>query len=106
MLLVLLISTAFFNVVERKGNVMYIHLGCETVVRAADIIGIFDIENTSVSKNTREYLAGAGKRNSAVTVSYDMPKSFIVAVEDMKERVYISSVSSASLIKRGKSNKI
>lgn len=81
---------------------MYIHLGGEAVVRSGDIIGIFDIENTSVSKITKEYLAGAGKRKSAVTVSYDLPKSFAVTVEGGRERVYISSVSSVSIIKRSR----
>lgn len=81
---------------------MYLHLGSDTVVRSGDIIGVFDIENTSVSKNTREFLAGAGKRKNAVTVSYDMPKSFTVAVEGGKERVYISALSSAAILKRSK----
>ena len=35
---------------------MYLHLGGDVVVRSSDIIGIFDIENTSVSKLTKEYL--------------------------------------------------
>ena len=81
---------------------MYLHLGSDTVVRSGDIIGVFDIENTSVSKNTREFLAGAGKRKNAVTVSYDMPKSFTVAVERGKERVYISALSSAAILKRSR----
>ena len=81
---------------------MYLHLGSDTVVRSGDIIGVFDIENTSVSKNTREFLAGAGKRKNAVTGSYDMPKSFTVAVENGKERVYISALSSAAILKRSK----
>lgn len=32
---------------------MYVHLGSDTVVRDCDIIGIFDIENTSVGKITK-----------------------------------------------------
>lgn len=79
---------------------MYIHLGNESVARSGDIIGIFDIENTSVGKITREYLAAAGKRKSDVYVSYDMPRSFIIAEENGKERIYISPVSSATIIKR------
>lgn len=79
---------------------MYIHLGSESVVRASDIIGVFDIENTSVGKITKEYLAAAGKRKSDVYVSYDMPKSFIITDEKGKERIYISPISSATIIKR------
>ena len=82
---------------------MYIHIGCDHVVRDKDIIGIFDIENTSVGKITREYLSAAGKRRSDVYVSYDMPKSFIAAESEGKERVYISPIAPATLIKRAKS---
>ena len=39
---------------------MYLHLGEKTVVNTANIIGIFDIENTSVSKDTKEFLRIAG----------------------------------------------
>ena len=42
---------------------MYLHLGGDVVVRSSDIIGIFDIENTSVSKLTKEYLGEQEKRH-------------------------------------------
>ena len=79
---------------------MYIHLGSDTVVRDSDIIGVFDIENTSVSRITKDYLAASGKRKSAVSVSYEMPKSFIIATVEGREKVYISNVSSATIMKR------
>ena len=80
---------------------MYLHLGRDTTVRTGDIIGIFDIENTSVGKLTREYLAASEKRKSTVNVSFDMPKSFVVSTEQGgKERVYISPVAPATLKKR------
>lgn len=80
---------------------MYIHLGSESTVRSDDIIGIFDIENTSVGKITREYLSASSKRKSAVTVSFDMPKSFVVCTDKKgKEKVYISPIASATLKKR------
>ncbi len=84
---------------------MYIHLGSDSVVRADDIIGIFDIENTSVGKITKDYLSAAGKRKSAAYVSYDMPKSFIITTRDGRERVYISPISPATLIKRSNKQK-
>lgn len=81
---------------------MYVHLGSDTVVRDCDIIGIFDIENTSVGRITKEYLSASGKRKSACYVSYDMPKSFVVSTRDGRERTYISPISPATLIKRCK----
>ena len=42
---------------------MYLHLGNETIIRTKDIIGIFDLDSTTVSKRSRDYLAKAEKRN-------------------------------------------
>ena len=80
---------------------MYIHLGEDTVVNEKDVIGIFDLETTTVSKNTRDFLAIAEKRKEVINVSYELPKSFIVcSKEKKKNRVYISQISSATLQKR------
>ena len=35
---------------------MYIHLGNNVMLPTSDIIGIFDLENTSISKRTRDFL--------------------------------------------------
>lgn len=79
---------------------MYLHLGQDVVVRSSDIIGIFDIENTSVSKITKEYLSVQEKNHRVVNVSTELPKSFIVCREDDKRTVYISQISCATLKKR------
>lgn len=73
---------------------MYIHIGQDTVVRSSELLGVFDIENTSVSNITREFLNDSKKK--VIYVSYDMPKSFVVTAD----RIYISSVSAATLRKR------
>ncbi len=79
---------------------MYIHLGGDYVLRSRDIIGVFDIENTSVSRDTREFLSSAGKRGSDAYASYDMPKAFVVAEREGWEKVIITNVSPASIEKR------
>lgn len=84
---------------------MYLHLGQDIVVRSSDIIGIFDIENTSVSKITKEYLGQQEKEHRVVNVSSELPKSFIVCSEESQEEesritVYISQISCATLKKR------
>lgn len=82
---------------------MYLHLGENTVVCDKDIIGIFDIENTSVSKHTKGFLNHAEKEKQIFNVSYEMPKSFIVCSdENENETVYISQISPATLRKRNK----
>lgn len=83
---------------------MYIHLGEETAVRSADVIGIFDIENTSLGKYTKEFLAAAEKGGRVINVSYEMPKSFTVCESGGEEKVYISQISAATLSKRSLKN--
>lgn len=89
----------------KKGKFgMYLHLGEKTVVNTKYIVGIFDIENTSVSKDTRDFLRDSGEKHyQVVNVSYEMPKSFIVCNENGrkgKDTVYISQISAATLRKR------
>jgi hypothetical protein len=82
---------------------MYLHLGENTVVRDGDIIGIFDIENTSVSRITKDFLSHSGKNNRIYNVSYEMPKAFVVCSDkNKKQTVYVSQVSAATLTKRTK----
>ena len=82
---------------------MYLHLGHETIIRESDIIGIFDLDNTTVSKKTREYLNKAEKDGKITAVSYELPKSFVICQSDNEERVYLSQLSSATLKKRSSS---
>ncbi|MCD7730424.1 MAG: DUF370 domain-containing protein [Oscillospiraceae bacterium] len=80
---------------------MYLHLGEDTVVCGKDIIGIFDIENTSVGKHTKKFLNISEKNGRIFNVSYEMPKSFIICSDKEKnETVYISQISAATLRKR------
>ena len=57
---------------------MFLHLGQSTVIRTDDIVGVFDIDNTTVSKHTRKYLSTATKNGRIINVSLELPKSFIV----------------------------
>ena len=66
-----------------------------------NIVGIFDLENTSQSRITRDYLAKSEKKGQIVTVADDIPRTFIVCC-DKKDRytIYLSQMSSANLYKR------
>lgn len=80
---------------------MFLHLGNNVMIRTGDITGIFDIENTSVSKLTKDYLNNAEKNKRVVYCTYEMPKSFVVCFdEELTETVYISQMSCATLLKR------
>lgn len=81
---------------------MYIHLGNETLIKTDEIIGIFDLDSTTISKRSRSFLARAEKKGEVITVSYDLPKSFVVCAKPKKgkQKIYISQISSSTLLKR------
>ncbi|MBR1811980.1 MAG: DUF370 domain-containing protein [Clostridia bacterium] len=81
---------------------MYLHLGQNTVIRQSEIIGVFDIESTTVCKNTRDFLSKAEKQKKVINVSYDLPKAFIVCAGQGtgENRVYITPISAQTLKKR------
>lgn len=79
---------------------MYMHIGNNYSVDIHDIIGIFDIENTTVGKCTKKLLERSEKSHFCIYTTYEMPKSFIVAIKDGEEKLYISQLSAYTLRKR------
>ncbi len=83
---------------------MYLHLGQDVVVRNRDIVGIFDIDNTTVSRQTRDFLAAAEKGGAVITVSPELPKSFVVCSPPGKKRkkttVYVAQMAPRTLYAR------
>ena len=79
---------------------MYLHLGQDVVVPSRTIVGIFDIENTSISKITKEFLGSEEKLHHVINVSMELPKSFVVGREKGENVGYISQISCATLKKR------
>ena len=86
---------------------MFLHLGQDTVISQDDIIGIFDLDNTTVSKKTRDFLSRKEKEGKVVNVSYELPKSFVICENKNKEiTVYITQISTSTLIKRAENSDI
>ena len=78
---------------------MYLSIGNDMSVRDTSIIGIFDMDNTSTSKRTRDFLARA-ERDGGVVPCDDLPKSFVVTAEYGFNRVYLTALNTATLEKR------
>lgn len=79
---------------------MYLHIGNNYSLDTRDIVGIFDIENTTVEKCTKNLLERVEKEKICIYTTYEMPKSFIVTMKKGFERVYISQLSAVTLRKR------
>ena len=80
---------------------MYLSIGNDMAVRTSSVIGIFDLDNTTVSKRGREFLSAAEKEGLVVPCD-DLPKSYILTAEYGLSKVYLTSLSSSTLEKRMK----
>ena len=58
---------------------MYIHLGRDYVLNDRDIIGIFNLETTTISPRGREFLNYAQKNGAVVSLSDELPQSYVLA---------------------------
>lgn len=81
---------------------MYLHLGQDTVVDTNTLAGVFDLDNTTVSKHTRAFLTKAQQEGRVVNVSAELPKSFIVCVDGGVETIYLSQLAPGTLLKRSR----
>ena len=80
---------------------MYVNIGGDMAVRDSSIIGIFDLDNTSISHRTQEFLTQAEKEGAVVPCD-DLPKSFVLTAEYGMNRLYLTSLNTATLEKRAK----
>ena len=77
---------------------MYLSIGNDMAVRDTSIIGIFDLDNTTYSKKTVEFLNKA--EEGAVIPCDDLPKSFVLTAEYGFSKVHLTSLNSYTLEKR------
>ena len=80
---------------------MYLNIGGDFSVRAESVIGVFDLDITSQSPRTREFLERAEKDGVVLDACDDIPKSFLVCDHPYhKQLVYISQLNTQTLQKR------
>lgn len=81
---------------------MYLHLGQNVMVGLPEVVGIFDMDTSTVRAATKDYLHNAEKEKRVVNVSTDLPKSFVVCKENTakEHKFFISPLSTSTLSKR------
>ena len=80
---------------------MYLHIGNNVMLPEKHIIGVFDLEITSQSKRTSEFLRQAEEESLVIDACEDIPKSFLVCDHPYHlQLVYLSELSSATLQRR------
>lgn len=74
------------------------------MVNTQNIISILDLESTSVSKFSKEFLRTVEEEGFVRNVSEEIPKSFIVCEEKGQSVIYITNISTKTLAGRIKKN--
>ena len=80
---------------------MYVHIGEEHIVREKKIIGIFDMDTATVSKQTKKWLKEKETKGQIVLCSRDIPKSLLVC----NDRLIMSDLNPATIKGRITKNK-
>jgi hypothetical protein len=75
---------------------MFIHLGGEKIIRASELVAIFDVSIEKSSKISKHFLSHAAKENRIEVIGEEECKSLVVT----KTTVYYSPISSSTLKKR------
>ena len=81
---------------------MYIHIGNSMTVRDSSILGIFDLDNTTISKHTRAFLKASEDAGAVISATEDLPRTFVLTEEFGMERVYLTQLSAATIERRSK----
>ena len=84
---------------------MYLELGQETVITDKNILGIFDLDTATVSKETKKFISKREKKGLIEYTDYDLPRSFIlISDKEKNESVKLSRISSIGLNQRIEGN--
>jgi hypothetical protein len=79
---------------------LFLHIGGDVSIPLKNIIAIMDLDSTTLSKDTREFLKISEEEGFVEVVGNDIPKTFILTEYDKKSKVYLSEISSLTLCKR------
>ena len=82
---------------------MLLHLGSDFVIHTKNIVGIFDLDQTTIGEKTKLFLQKAEQNGiliDAIDTAETLPKSFLVVTVYGETRIYLSSLSCSTLKKR------
>lgn len=85
---------------------MFLHIGNGKSVSLKNIIGIFDLDSSTVSKTGKDFINKKEKEGLLEYDDYDLPRSFILCNENGKYTVRLSRISSGGLKVRAEENEL
>lgn len=86
---------------SRQDKQSYVNIGLDRILLSGQLIGLFDMDSTTVQKNTREFLNRAQKEGEIEDLSTDLPVSFLLCDgKEKKQHILFSSFSLPTLYGR------
>ena len=80
---------------------MFLHLGGNFIVDKKDIVAIMDLESSTISKITKEYLKDMEIHKNVINVEEKiLPKSYVIVKNEKENKLYISPIAAQTLLKR------
>ena len=76
---------------------MFLHVGNNKNIRISSIVGIFDMDNATLSSITRKYLSAKQREGVVESAIEEIPKSFVLYLDHGEYKICFSQLSSASL---------
>ena len=76
---------------------MFLHVGNNKNIRLSTVIGIFDMDNATLSAITRKYLNRKQREGLVESAIDELPKSFVLYLEGGEYKICFSQLSSTAL---------
>ena len=76
---------------------MFLHIGSGKSIKKRDIIGFFDLDTSTVSKISRDFIGKKEKEGKIWYSDGDLPRSFILIGNEDFEGIELSRISTAGL---------
>ena len=81
---------------------MFLHVGNNKNIRLSSVVGIFDMDNATLSAITRKYLTAKQREGLVEAAIEEIPKSFVLYRDGNEYKICFSQLSTSAL--RGRMN--
>ena len=83
---------------------MYLHIGNGKSVKKKYIIGIFDLDTSTVTKQGKSFINNMERSGKVEYDDFDLPRSFVLFEENGEYRIKLSRISAKGLKMRATEN--
>ena len=79
---------------------MYLHIGKGKSVREEEVIGIFDLDTSTISSITKKFINNMQNSGKLEYTDSDLPRSFVLTGKKKNAKIVLSRISTIGLKSR------